>query len=176
MVLTRHAAPVIDGLTNTLGIHTSTPTASGKRSARLNAIILVLLISAVILKVALIYPDKINVDAFKAYLPLGAVEYMNSNQPEGRLFNPYNWGGYLLWGLPGYPVFVDGRTDLYDDEIINKWLTVARVEDGWQDILDEYGVNLVLIEPRSMLDRTLAVDPAWSPIYEDAISILYQRK
>ena len=90
-------------------------------------------------------------------LPIGAVAYLNDNKPEGRLFNPYNWGAYLLWALPGYPVFVDGRTDLYNDEIINKWLSVVRVEDGWQDILEEYDINLVLIEPGSMLDRTLAI-------------------
>ena len=176
MVLTRHAAPVIDSLTSTLGIHTAATATPGRRSAMLNIVILVVLIATVVFKVALVYPEKINVDAFKGYLPMGAVEYLNSSQPEGRLFNPYNWGGYLLWGLPRYPVFVDGRTDLYNDEIINKWLSVVRVEDGWQDILEEYGINLVLIEPRSTLDRTLALDPAWAPIYQDAISILYQRK
>ena len=176
MVLTRHAAPVIDGVKNTLGIHPATPAMPGKRGAWLNVFILVILVAAVVLKVSLIYPEKINTDAFKAYLPVDAVDYLKENKPEGRLFNSYNWGGYLLWALPDYPVFVDGRTDLYNDKIINKWLTVVRVDSSWQDILEEYGVNLVLIEPRSMLDRTLAVDPAWTPIYQDTISILYQRK
>jgi hypothetical protein len=176
MVLTRHAAPAIDGLSNSLGMQFAATVAPGKRSARLNVIILLVLLAAVLFKVATIYPEKTNIDAFKGYLPIGAVDYLNTNQPEGRLFNPYNWGGYLLWDLPGYPVFVDGRTDLYNDEIINKWLTVVRVEDGWQDILKGYGINLVLIEPRSMLDRTLALDSAWAPIYRDAISNIYQRK
>ena len=176
MVLTRHAAPVLDSLGSTLGIHTVASTMPGNRSAWLNVIILTVLVAAVVYKVALIYPQKINIDAFKGYLPVGAVEYLNKNQPEGRLFNSYNWGGFLLWGLPGYPVFVDGRTDLYDDEIINEWLKVVRVEDGWQDILEEYRINLVLIEPGSMLDRTLAIDPAWDPVYQDDISVLYQRK
>jgi hypothetical protein len=176
MVLTRHAAPALDGVANTLGIRFSGAAPPGKRSARLNVLILVLLAAAVVFKVTLIYPEKINTDAFKGYLPYGAVEYLNKDQPEGRLFNSYNWGGYLLWSLPGYPVFVDGRTDLYNDEIVNQWLKVVRVEDGWQDILEEYGINLVLIETDSMLDRTLALDPAWVPIYQDTISVLYKRK
>jgi hypothetical protein len=142
----------------------------------LNIFILILLAVAVVFKVSLVYPEKANVDAYRVNLPMGAVAYLNYTQPGGRLFNTYNWGAYLLWALPGYPVFVDGRTDLYNDEIINQWLSVVRVEDGWQAILDEYDINLVLIEPGSMLDRTLAIEQAWEPVYRDAISIVYQRR
>ena len=73
-------------------------------------------------------------------------------------------------------MFVDGRTDLYDDEIINKWLTVVRVDDGWQNILQEYDINLVLTEPGSMLDRILPQETSWAPVYRDAVSVIYQRK
>jgi hypothetical protein len=176
MVLTRHAAPALDRAADALGIHLAGTASPGKLSARLNVLILVLLVAAVVFKVALIYPEKTNTDAFKANLPLGAVEYLNENQPQGQVFSSYNWGGYLLWSLPDYPVFVDGRTDLYNDEIVNKWLTVVRADEGWQEILEEYGVNLVLIETSSTLDRTLAANPAWVPIYQDKISILYERK
>ena len=147
MVLTRHAAPALDSAANTLGIHLAGGANPGKRTTRLNVLIVVLLAVAVLFKVALVYPEKTNTDAFKAYLPLGAVEYLQKYQPEGRLFNSYNWGGYLLWSSPDYPVFVDGRTDLYNDEIVNQWLKVVRVEDGWQDTLNEYGVNLILSSP-----------------------------
>jgi hypothetical protein len=78
--------------------------------------------------------------------------------------------------LQDYPVFVDGRTDLYNDEIINKWITVVRVDDGWQDILQEYDINLVLIEPDSLLDRTLIQEQSWEAVYRDGISVIYQRR
>ena len=71
---------------------------------------------------------------------------------------------------------MDGRTDLYNDEIVNKWLKVVRVEDGWQDILNEYEVNLILIKSQSMLDHTLALSPDWVAIYRDTISVLYEQK
>ena len=176
MVLTRHAAPALDSAANMLGLRMAGGANPGKRITRLNVLILVLLAVAVLFKVALIYPEKTNTDAFKAYLPLGAVEYLHKYQPEGRLFNSYNWGGYLLWSSPDYPVFVDGRTDLYNDEIVNQWLKVVRVEDGWQDNLNEYGVNLVLIESQSMLDRTLMLSSDWVAIYRDKISVLYERE
>jgi hypothetical protein len=63
-------------------------------------------------------------------------EYFNNNRVkvlptipvphDERMFNSYNWGGYLLWELPEYPVFIDGRTDLYDDELVEEWLRVVR--------------------------------------------------
>ena len=94
MVLTRHADPALDSAANRLGIRLAGTASPGKRTTRLNVLILVLLAVAVISKVALIYPEKTNTEAFKAYLPLGVVEYFHKYQPEGRLFNSYNWGGY----------------------------------------------------------------------------------
>jgi hypothetical protein len=72
---------------------------------------------------------------------LEAVDFLKENHPEGRLFNSYNWGGYLLWALPEYPVFVDGRTDLYNDEIIGQWSQVVRAEEGWQEVLARWDVH-----------------------------------
>ncbi len=43
------------------------------------------------------------------YYPRVAVSYLKSDLSDGRLFSPYNWGGYLIWKLPEKKVFVDGR-------------------------------------------------------------------
>ncbi len=106
-----------------------------------------MIIIAVAVKVGLVYPQAANEEYFEASLPVRSVEYLQKRSPPGRLFNHYNWGGYLVWALPDYPVFIDGRTDLYNDEIIEMWLQVVRAEAGWDEILDEWEVNLVLIEP-----------------------------
>lgn len=45
-------------------------------------------------------------------------------------------GGYLLYRMwPGRRVFIDGQTDFYGSELVNEYLTALRVQDGWQDIL-----------------------------------------
>ena len=48
--------------------------------------------------------------------PAGAVEYVKEHRPPGPLYNHFNWGGYLIWALPEYPVGMDGRTNLYGEE------------------------------------------------------------
>ena len=62
-------------------------------------------------------------------VPAGAVTWIKINQPQGLLFNSYNWGGYLTWELPEYPVFIDGRADLYGDELISEWREIISGSD-----------------------------------------------
>ena len=107
-------------------------------------------------------------------MPVGAVEYIRQAMLPGRLFNSYNWGGYLLWELPEYPVFIDGRTDLYNDEIINQWLQVVRGESGWLEALDRWEVRLVLLEPR-MPVVSLLPGQGWWLLYADGTAVVYGR-
>lgn len=42
--------------------------------------------------------------------PIGAVNFIKAKQLGGKIFSSMNWGGYLLWNLPGkVNVFIDGR-------------------------------------------------------------------
>jgi hypothetical protein len=115
---------------------------------------------------------------FAAYLPNNypsqAVDWIEKHQPKGRMLSSYNWGGYLTWALPQYPVFLDGRTDLFNDEIIGEWIQVVNGQPGWQGILDKWGVNLVMLEP----DRPVvgALERAgWKLLYTDKMAVIYGR-
>jgi hypothetical protein len=88
--------------------------------------VLAILILAVAIKAGVDFPPAANQEAFRETMPVDAVAFIKQKSPPGRLFNSYNWGGYLLWELPEYPVFIDGRTDLYNDDVISQWLQVVR--------------------------------------------------
>jgi hypothetical protein len=107
--------------------------------------------------------------------PIKAVEWIKVNQPHGNMFNSYNWGGYLDWHLPEYPVFVDGRTDLYDDQVLNEYLEVTHGNQGWNQILDKYGVNFVFIESESLLSKILSTSKSWELVYQDNLAVVYMR-
>ena len=106
--------------------------------------------------------------------PLDAAAWVKANHPEGRLFNEYAWGGYLIWSLPEYPVFVDGRTDLFGDEIIGEWLGVMGAREGWQAALDRWKVRLVMIPPGTALERGLQ-NEHWTLLYRDPVAVVYGR-
>ena len=176
MVITRHAAPVITSLSRVLGIRLVTSVSPTRRMRIVNTAIFVILALVVLYKVALIYPKHVNDAAFNEYLPVKAVEYLKIEKPRGELFNSYNWGGYLIWALPEYPVFVDGRTDLYNDELIGEWLEIMKANEGWQELLDRYGVGVILIEKGSTLERALQLEPRWKRSYEDSLAVIYEKR
>lgn len=114
--------------------------------------------------------------ARRAALPIAATDYLNQHPPRGSLFNSYNWGGYLLYAAPDIPVFVDGRTDLYGDGLLNRYLQVAGAADGWQVILDEYTVTTILIEPGSGLANAARSSEAWQMRYQDELAVIFERE
>ncbi len=102
--------------------------------------------------------------------PAGALAYMREHGLEGRIFNTYHWGGYLIW--QGYRVFIDGRTEVYGDEIVSDYLAVAGVRREWEETLRKHGVELVLIETDSPPAVLLAESGRWRAVYTDEVATL----
>jgi hypothetical protein len=80
----------------------------------------------------------------------------------------------LLWELPDYPVFIDGRTDLYNGDVIDDWLRIYNGRAGWQQALDRWQVRLALIEPAAPLAARLE-SAGWREIYRDELAVIYAR-
>jgi hypothetical protein len=172
--LTRHAASTFESWRRALGWRVR-PSAVMNRKSWLNIVLLLILGVAVLLKISLVLPSAENQAFFQESLPVDAVAYIKEHNPPGNMFNSYNWGGYLLWALPEYPVFVDGRTDLYNDEIISEWILVMRADEGWGGVLEKYDVNLILVESDSTLDRVLEWETGWREAYRDDRAVVYTR-
>jgi hypothetical protein len=117
-------------------------------------------------------------DAFETkYYPKDAVAFMRSNPPivVGRLFNAYNWGGYITWKDPDTLVFVDGRTDLFGDQILGEWLSDTQANNGWVKSFDKWDVSRVMIEPdRPLVNAALA--NGWVERYRDKQAVILDRK
>ncbi|MCL4295144.1 MAG: hypothetical protein KJ077_05430 [Anaerolineae bacterium] len=153
----------------------SVPTRSPS-SARLNWILLGLVLLAALVKIGVALNPQEAIKAEQEGLPAKAVQFIEENQPAGPLFNSYNWGGYLIYKLwPAYPVYIDGRTDLYDDAFIRRYLDTVAGGEEWRQTLDEDGINLVLIESGSILAKFLKNDPAWQELYHDEMASVFAR-
>ena len=144
--------------------------------ARINAILVGLVLLGSLAKVLLVLDKKTVREGQAMFLPLDAADYLNANHPDGPMFNSYNWGGYLMFTAPEYPVFVDGRTDLYGDELLTTYLNTARGGQGWRETLDQYNIKLVVVEAQSGLAQRLRDEPGWKADYEDDLAVVFSRE
>jgi hypothetical protein len=101
-----------------------------------------------------------------------AAAYLAEQDLPREMFNSYNWGGYLMFAAPEYPVFIDGRTDLYG-EFLRTYLDAAIANENWRDILAEYNINLVVVEKGSGLDLALREENGWHLEYEDDLAVIH---
>jgi len=143
---------------------------------RVNLALFIVLLLAAVVKIMIPLATATNEAAIRRTFPAAAVGYLQAGELPGPLFNSYNWGAYLLWELyPRYLSFVDGRTDLFDDEVLQAYLHAWRGDADWTLVLDEWGIATVLIEPDAPLAYRLDCDPAWRLAYEDRQAVIYTR-
>jgi len=106
-------------------------------------------------------------------LPVRACNYLETAPLKGRLYNVYEWGGYLIWRFwPERKVFMDGRCDVYGDELIREAVAVARGDKGWEEILKRHSVEAVLIRWRSRDSRHFFRSGRWHCIHWDDTAMI----
>ena len=107
--------------------------------------------------------------------PVKALPYLASFKPVGRVFNDYNWGGYLEWHARGLPIFVDSRVDIFERSgAFADYLNAIQLKDSFA-ILDKYQIRYVLFRQDTPLVYLLRHSPAWKIDYEDTTTILMER-
>jgi hypothetical protein len=150
---------------------------SGRPPVRnaVNVLIGLILILMAFIKVYLVSRPQLVDEYNRKIFPVQAAAWLEANHPAGNLFNEYNWGGYLAWRLRTIPIFVDGRTDLYDDKLLNQYMVTKAGEAGWQETLDRFQIRTVLVEQDSGLDRVLKQASGWSRRYSDELAVIYVR-
>jgi hypothetical protein len=109
-------------------------------------------------------------------VPIKAVEYIRQNQVTGNTFTfPSIWGAYVIWELPSNPVYIDGR-DVYPEQFVDDYVEMVRGRLDWQGPFDLYGVNVVVIEPGTLLARQLEKSGDWRRLYQDDMSAVFKRR
>ena len=171
-ILMRHADSAIAELQERFPKLKIEETTTPRRLAALNWVLLIVVAAAALLKMALSLNPATTLEAVARLSPAGAANYLKQNPTPGQMFNSYNFGGYLVWALRDAPVYVDGRTDLYDDEFLNEYLKAYLAEPGWEKTLAEHDIRLVVVEADSPLARTLRQTPGWAVRYSDSLAVV----
>jgi hypothetical protein len=105
--------------------------------------------------------------------PARAVAFLQNHPPSGRIFNHYDWGGYLIWKLyPSTPVFIDGRADLYGQQLFDQFAETYQFKGAWQQPFQRWAIDTVIVPPDSPLATGLRSSPDWTVAYEDSHAII----
>ena len=109
--------------------------------------------------------------------PVQAADWARTHRPQGAMFNDFNWGGYLLYRLwPQQRVFIDSQSDFYGEQLTREAASIANGDPGWEELLDRYDVQWLLLPGNAGLVRVALSDPRWSVAYQDGTAIIFTRK
>ncbi|MGD0161114.1 MAG: hypothetical protein ABSB39_01495 [Candidatus Sulfotelmatobacter sp.] len=115
-------------------------------------------------------------DAMSSQFPVKAVNFLRRNPQPGPLYNTFDWGGFLTWYMPDYPVAIDGRTDLYGDDLDFLFFNSERGDPSYVNdpYLNQAGV--ILLDKTKPLATVLSGDQRFQKIYEDHLAMVFVRR
>lgn len=109
----------------------------------------------------------------RAY-PVEAAAWVRDNRPPGPLANPFDWGGYLIWALPEYPVAIDGRTNVYGSDRVTRSMSTWLAEPDWDTDPDLTTANVVIAPRNGPLAEAMRKQPTrWRVVFEDETAVVF---
>jgi hypothetical protein len=97
------------------------------------------------------------------------------SRPGDRLFNPQVLGSWFEFALPDLPVALDSRIEVFPPEVWDDYQAVIDGVEGWQDLLDRWGVTIVVtLDGDDALDARLAAN-GWREIHRDDDGAVFVR-
>ena len=111
--------------------------------------------------------------------PRAAVALLRQTGFAGRLFQPMEWGSYLSWHLyPQVTIFADGRLDSFPDPVWNDYVRIGNADEGWESLLDSYGIDCVVWDPRlsPRLPAALRSSGRWELVGSDSVCVVFRRQ
>lgn len=97
-----------------------------------------------------------------------------------KLYNTYNWGGYLIWHYGGNPkIFIDGRMPAtwYQNDLFpfRDYIT-SNTDDKVTKFFQKYRFDLAIISKEDFVQEWLAKQNTWEKVYEDSSGLIYVKK
>jgi hypothetical protein len=107
--------------------------------------------------------------------------HLAATAPPGNVYSHFEWGEYLSWSAaPRYRIFMDGRIEIYPEDVWQQYTAVTSGSSGWDDILNHYRVDYLILDAdyhgqTGLLER-VAESPAWQRTFQSRSAVLFVRK
>lgn len=91
----------------------------------------------------------------------------------GHVFNEYRLGGPLIY--LGVPVFVDGRTDMYEENFVHEYFSIVNGSDinRFNILAEKWNFDWIVFSKDSPFSRLLSSQSNWKSIYSDDHIIIF---
>jgi len=134
------------------------------------------IIAAVIASVVFFFPSTASLQQrVDETFPTAALDYMQRQHLNGRIFNELMWGGYMEWNTPQLKPFIDTRLDVFmyngafDDKV-----KIGSLQAPFETF-DKLNFKYLLLRPDDPVTYAVQHSPAWRPIYADKVAVLFER-
>lgn len=119
------------------------------------------------------WPKQVSSERFPVAMVAAHSEVLASH----RVLAEDQWADYLIYALsPRVRVFFDGRSDFYGERISRDYCKLLTGGYGWQQLLDKYAVDAVLLKPSWALASLLKRAPGWRIVADDGKALLFVRQ
>ena len=108
--------------------------------------------------------------------PAQACEFFKSQRYAGPVFSTFDWGGYLIWKMPELQVAIDGRTNLYGDDMLSSMADSWDGKPAWLGNSQLAEARIILAPKVLPLTFILSNLPKYKIVYEDDLCIILQLK
>lgn len=113
------------------------------------------------------------------FFPKGAATFLERHHLDGRIFNSYVFGGYLIWRRwPANQVLIDGRYDtiLFDEALLEAYIEAHRSAAVLDRITATYAIDILVLNAKPGQGMPfLSQDPGWARVYWDPVAEVYVR-
>lgn len=130
-------------------------------------------------------PQKATIKRPHFYTKYAALtKFLKASQPQNHIFNNYDPGSWLIFKFyPEYPVFVDNRPEAYNSEFFQKiYIPMQENKQVFEKYEQIYGLKTIIWSKtdlaawsKTFLTKVLPELDSWQKIYEDEVSLVYQK-
>jgi hypothetical protein len=109
--------------------------------------------------------------------PVRAVDFLVQSGNREPIFSLDTFGGYLIYRLyPATKVFIDDRHDFYGELYLKDYLKVVHAQPNWQQVLDKWHANLLILPTSSKISDALRESPEWRVTFSDSTATVFERR
>jgi hypothetical protein len=111
-----------------------------------------------------------------ANFPVQAINSLHGTPPPGRVFNQFQWGGYMTYRLPQTKIYIYGETTLLGNDFLNEYEAVVTLKPNYEKILSDRQITWIIYATGAPLEVALETNPEWHITHKDKQATILVRQ